>query len=217
MSRLEKLSEHVQDLTAHGIAVVETKMENGVCVMPRMDAEVGQAYLKKLLQTDVEQLLREMEHFRDLILQSSEIVKSDRGDGDGEGVRLSRYGTVEQFLHRWKLCFFDQEFCEENYPANVIITRMSNTFYSGNEEMEKLLSINTLYERYGLEKYRERWAKIEWKFLMNLRKEKELRKYHERCRAGREIINANRQGTNYEEEEYQRLFVDIFRNSDTKN
>lgn len=216
--RLEKLSEHVRDLKAHGIAVVETKMENGVCVMPRMDAEVGQVYLKKLLQTDVEQFLQEMDHFRDLILQSSEIVKPDRGDGEGVILRRGYLDMVplNSFYIDGNFVFYDQEFCEENYPANVIITRMINTFYSGNVEMERLLPINTLFERYGLEKYRERWAKMESKFLVDLRKEKELRKYHERCRADREIINANRQRMNYEEGEYQRLFVDIFRNADTK-
>lgn len=216
--QLEKLSEHARDLKENGIAVVETRMEKDVCVMPRIDAEVGQVYLKNLLQTDVEQFLREMDHFRDLILQSSETVKPDSGDGEGALLRKGYLDLVplNSFYMDGSFVFYDQEFCEENYPANAIITRMIHTFYSGNVEMEKILPMQVLFERYGLVKYRERWAKMESEFLVGLRKEKELREYHEFCRGDRESINANRQRMNYAEGEYRRLFVDIFRNADTR-
>lgn len=238
--RLEKLVEHGQDLAARGIPVVEARMEDGIYVMPYVEAEVGQVYLKRLLQTDREKFLQEMDRFRDLILQSSESAEVSGGSGkdsepaeaskeNGNGMEhhrqdqgvLLRRGYLDMvplnsFYIDGQFVFYDQEFCQENYPANAIIARMIATFYAGNVELLKILPINTLYERYGLTKNLDRWRRMEWDFLSDLRKEKELRRYHELYRRNGEIVNSNRQRMNYSDEAYQRLFVDIFRNADTR-
>lgn len=213
-ARLEKLAAHAKELKARGIPVVDTKLEGGICVMPQIQAEVGQVYLKKLLRTDKERFLQEMDHFRDLILQSADIVKPDQGDGEGAILRKGYVDMVplNSFYIDGEFVFYDQEFCEENYPANAVISRMVGTFYAGNVELMKILPVEELYERYGLTKYRERWQRMEGEFLRDLRKERELRIYHEACRGNTETIHANRQRMNFSTDEYQRLFVDIFRN-----
>ncbi len=213
-ARLEKLAAHAKELKERGIPVVDTKLEGGVCQMPLIQAEVGQVYLKKLLRTDRERFLQEMDHFRDLILRSSAIVESDQGDGEGTILRKGYVDMVplNSFYIDGEFVFYDQEFCEENYPANAIISRMVGTFYAGNVELMKILPVEELYERYGLTKYRERWQRMEGEFLRDLRKERELRIYHEACRGNVETIYANRQRMNFSTDEYQRLFVDIFRN-----
>lgn len=215
---LEKLVEHGLDLQRHGISVVDMKMENGACVMPYYKSEVGQIYLKRLLKTDKKKFLETLDHFRDLILQSSEIVKMDEGDGEGALLRKGYYDMVplNSFYENGTFVFYDQEFCREYFPANAIITRMITTFYAGNNELQKIISAEELFDRYGLTKKLDYWIKLEREFLAELRREKVLRNYHSSCRCNYELIHSNRQRLNYSVDEYQRRFVDIFHNLSTR-
>jgi cytidyltransferase-like protein len=217
-ARLEKMVEYREDLKAHGVPTVDAKMENGVYVMPYIDGETGHAYLKRLLLEDVDMFLKKFDQFRDLILQSSEIVKADSGDGEGAVLRRGYVDMVplNSFYLDGTFVFYDQEFCEENYLANAIITRMIATLYAGSVELLKKLPIETLFERYKLTKRLDHFQRMEWDFLEDLRNERELRKYHNACRRNGDVINFNRQRMNYSQEDYQRLFIDIFRNADTR-
>lgn len=218
LSRLETLVSHNLDLTAHGIRTIDGRVENGVYVMPYVDAEIGQVYLKRLLQTDLDAFMQEMDRFRDLILRSSEIVEPDIGDGMGAVLRRGYVDMVplNSFHMGDTFVFFDQEFCEENYPANAILIRMIGSFYSGNLELAKRLPAQVLYDRYGLARELERWHRMEWEFSEKLLNRKTLRGYHETCRRNQETVHENRQRINYSAGDYQRLFVDIFRDLDRK-
>lgn len=217
-ARLEKMLEYRNELAAHGISVVEAKLEDGVYIMPYVNAETGHAYLKRLLLEDVDAFLQKLDQFRNLILQSSEIVKEDKGDGEGAVLRRGYIDMVplNSFYLDGTFVFYDQEFCEENYPANALITRMIATLYAGSFELGKKLPIEILFERYHLIGKLDGFRKMEWDFLKDLRKEKELREYHDACRRNGEIIHSNRQRMNYSQEDYERLFIDIFRNADTR-
>lgn len=214
-ARLNELLEHNRDLSAHGIQVVDAKLEDGVYTMPYVNEEVGQAYLKRLSRTDPEKFLMELDHFRDLILRSSDIVKPDIGDGEGAILRRGYVDMVplNSFRQDGTFVFYDQEFCFENCPADLILYRVI-VCCAGNKELEAVLPISSLFERYNLTANLERLRKMDQDFIIGLRKEKELRVYHERYRRDLELIHANRQRVNYPEEDYQRLFVDIFRDMD---
>lgn len=215
---LKRLYDYGQELSSHGISVVEAKYEKDSYIMPYIKCEVGQLYLKRLLHTDREKFLRKMDEFRDLILRSSEIVQEDVGDGEGAILRKGYVDLVplNSFYMDNTFVFYDQEFCKDNYPANALIWRMIATFYAGNMEAQKLVPMNSLLERYDLNRKLEKWQRMEWDFLADLRQEKLLQKYHERYRRNYEAVNSNRQRLNYSTDEYQKLFVDIFRNVDTR-
>lgn len=216
--RLVQLNFNASQLKTRGVRVIDGKLEGESYVMPYESAESGQLYLKRLLHTDINQFLQKMDHFRDLILQSSEIVKEDCGDGNGA---ILRYGYMDlvplnSFYKDGTFVFFDQEFREEYYPANELIWRMVATFYAGDIEAYAIYPMDKLLERYDLQKKMSTWQEMEWDFLKTLRSEDELREYHKTVRADLDEISSNRQRMNYSAKEYQRLFVDIFYRADTR-
>ncbi|MCM1231018.1 MAG: adenylyltransferase/cytidyltransferase family protein [Ruminococcus flavefaciens] len=210
--KLVKLVENGEDLKAHGISVVDMRLEDGVCKMPYINAETGQLYLKKLLQTDKNMFLEKLDYFRNLILQSSEAVRIDKGDGEGVILRKGYLDLVplNSFYIDGEFVFFDQEFCENDYPANVLLYRMIVTLYGKDIELRRILPLEELYERYGINKYIVKWSKMAGDFFGKLLKKEELCIYNKKFKRDLEVINLNRQRINYSEMDYQRIFVDIF-------
>ncbi len=216
--RLEYFVEHGRDLERHGIAVVSAQIKNDTYVMPYVKGEVAQLYLKRLMRTDKRRFLQELDRFRDLILQSSDIVKEDIGDGEGAILRRGYLDMVplNSFYMDGTFMFYDQEFCEENYPANAIITRMITTLYSGNWELDKLIPMEELFARYHLSQNMSRWLEMERMFLSGLLNAEQLRIYYGEHRIGDEGINSNRQRINCSDAEYRKIFIDIFKGVDTR-
>lgn len=214
---LKRLFSHSQELKAHGIQVVEGKLERDSYIMPYMKCESGLLYLKKLARTDKEKFLQKMDLFRDLIFQSSEIKKPDQGDGQGAILEKGYLDMVplNSFYKDGTFVFYDQEFSEENYPANVLLYRMISALYAGDLEMCKIIPMEILLERYDLKRELEKWRRMEWEFLAELCQLKKLRIYHEKCRGDYGAIFSNRQRLNYSLEDYQKLFIDIFQDADT--
>ncbi len=216
--KLNLLHKHAQELEERGLCVVQSVVEHEVLKMPYIKAKTGQEYLRELLRTDVDMFFQELDHFRDTILQSSEIAEADKGDGNGARLAKGYFDLVplNSFYIDGKYVFFDQEFCIENYPANVLIWRMINSFYFGDVEAAKILPMDVLLERYDLQRKRQVWIELEHKFFRKLRNEEELCGYHQKYRRDLNLIHSNRQRLNYSADEYQRLFVDIFKNADTR-
>ncbi len=216
--RLACFIEHARDLKNHGIAVVDAQIKNDTYVMPYVKGEVAQLYLKRLIRTDINRFFQELDYFRDLILQSSDIVKEDMGDGEGAILRRGYLDMVplNSFHLNGTFVFYDQEFCEENYPANAIIARMITTLYSGNWELDKIMPIEELFSRYHLTKNLTHWLEMERIFLSNLVNAEKLRIYYGRHRIGDESIHSNSQRINCSESEYRKIFIDIFKDTDNR-
>lgn len=112
--------------------------------------------------------------------------------------------------------FYDQEFCEENYPANAIIARMITTLYSGNWELDKIIPMETLFARYHLTQKLSKWLEMERRFLSGLLNAEKLRLYYGKHRIGDESIYSNSQRMNCSDAEYRKLFIDIFNDIDNR-
>lgn len=110
--------------------------------------------------------------------------------------------------------FYDQELYVENLPAKVILKRTIDFIYRGNTQLEMILPLNQVLERYRLVEYMELWATFTWHFLNDLRNDTELSGYHNMYRRDVGVIHSNRQRMNYSSDEYERIFRDIFRGTE---
>lgn len=120
------------------------------------------------------------------------------------------------FLVNGEYVFFDQELYVEDLPAKAILQRNIDLLYYGDGRIENLLPRKQLLERYQLERCREIYYAHIRHFLTRLRNDDVLSEYHRMHRRNNEITHSNRQRMNYSADEFQRLFVDIFKNADNK-
>jgi cytidyltransferase-like protein len=178
-------------------------------------------YFRRIIRIDVDKFVSEMDHFRDIILKSSDIVSPDRGDGDGA---VLRYGYLDMVpLNSFRMgddfVFFDQEFRRENYPANELIWRMVATYYAGDWAADSIYPRDRLLERYDLKRNEDKWYDMEWDFLNSLRNEAILDDYHKNTRMDKTYMFKNRERMSvpaYEALDYKQKYYDIFYNINGK-
>ncbi len=130
--------------------------------------------------------------------------------------KIMRKGFVDLvllncFVVDGEFVFYDQEFTVENLPAYTILWRSIHMIYMGDNLAAQILPMPDLCTMMGLGKYEDFYASFSHDFIGKLRNWKELRLYHSEHVADYNVINANRQRMNYTQEDYQRLFVDIFK------
>lgn len=107
--------------------------------------------------------------------------------------------------------FFDQEFYVENFPANVILVRTIDIIYRDRYDLELAYPREELLQYYHLSAHVKTWRRYSRKFLEKLRNEKELSIYHRVHRRDERMVAANRLRMNYSQEEYDKLFTNIFK------
>ncbi len=225
-NRLNEMLVHDQALRKNGVPVVESRIEQGKYVMPFVNAETAQIYLQNLLRQDKKAFLKEMDHFRDLILAASECYEGCYSGEKNPELRnrktlLQKHCYFDMVPHNCfyvdgDFLFYDQEFVLDDYPVNVVLTRMVDSVCAGYADLNAIIPISELYQRYGLLEEKDCWQKLASDFLCKLRKEKELGLYHSKVRKDPAVVEMNRRRMNYTEAEYQKLFVRIFDDADEK-
>lgn len=126
-------------------------------------------------------------------------------------VSLNCFHTEKGFV------FFDQEFYIENFPANTILIRTIDLIYKDNYDLEKIYPRGELLKHFSLYEYQRTWREKSDEFIKQLRKERELSEYHRRCRKDYRRTIANRHRMDYSQEEYERLFINIFKGTENKS
>ena len=213
MKRLNEICKNNKMLNGRGIKTVNGEVKDGRYVMPYVKEKTVQVYLQELIKNDPDAFIKRLDEFVSLILQSSVHISEDKGDGEGvmlehafpDMMPLNCFYTEDGFV------FFDQEFCFDSYPANTVIYRAVSCLGAaiiadGHLDYREVLS------RYGLVENEEKWQREQWQFIEALRNEKELRSYFEKVRHDGSGLYANRLRMNFQAGEYQKHFVNVFKN-----
>ncbi len=244
--RIRTLSENAEYLRRHAVPLAEGKPEGDTYVMPYIEGQIATDYFREMLRSDKAAFIRELEQFRQIILDSSEHVpyeevnwtefeprwenrkKDDpnlnqwhnRAFGTAEerkniGVILKR-GYIDlvclNCFHTDKgFVFFDQEFYLENFPLNAIFNRTIDLIYEGALDLEGILPRGEVMKHFRILEYLHTWREKSNVFIEKLRNEKELSEYHRLHRRDDRTMTANRHRMDYSQEEYERLFTNIFK------
>lgn len=112
--------------------------------------------------------------------------------------------------------FFDQEFYIDDFPANAIFIRTVDFVYRDCWEMEQILPKEEVLEYFHLKEHQVMFRKIQYKFLSELRHEAELANYNIRTRKEHRVISKNRFRMDFAQDEYDRLFENIFKDVESK-
>lgn len=209
---IQNLSNHCEELRNRGIATLPGEIRDGVFEMPYVQAELGNVRLRRLLQENVSQFLCELDAFIELARNSSEIEVHDM---DGEQVACFKKGYIDlvplnSFYIDNQYCIFDQEFVIEGLPVNALITRIIDVIYTEDKRLMQLYPMEKLWEKYGLDKTIDKWREYNWQFMSVLLNKRKLNVFHEQTKTDATIIHSNRQRLNYTQDEYRKLFIDIF-------
>lgn len=146
---IREMAQNLEYLKQRGLPVVDGRWEGTTYTMPFLSGPTGDVYLRGLLFQDQELFIREMDHFRDLICASSEIVLGNGGEavflkGFCDLVPLNTIYTGGNFV------IIDQEYMMDNCPVDYVVFRFVNIVYADDEKLEALLPKTFFFQRYGL-------------------------------------------------------------------
>ncbi len=149
-----------------------------------------------------------------------ELANGSNEDRSNIGVILKRgyidMASLNCFHTEEGFRFFDQEFYIDNFPANAILIRTIDFIYRDTQEMECLLPREELLKELHLFEHQNTWRRKGNLFLEALRNEKQLLEYHRICRRDARVVQVNRHRMDYTQEEYDKLFQNIFKGIDNK-
>lgn len=232
--KLRTLLDHAVELNVRGLHTVPAEIIDGRYVMPYMTAIGGVAYYKELAKKGREAFLAGLDHFRDVLLRSSEEIDFDPEGSFGEDpvsgkpLRFRRTGTVlkngyldlmplNAFAINDEFYFYDQEFVAENYPAKAILMRAIGVIYSPGKMITNTVSYEEVLERYDLKTDESNWYRLGSRFTQDLRHETELYRFMSSHLHDSSSVSTNRERISFSVPEYQRLFVELFRGLEGKD
>lgn len=232
MAKLKAMQDNLEELRARGIRVVDSYIDGNRFIMPYIDLPVAMIELKEVAKQNKDEFIKSMDALYELILQSSEhtttISEKDKASANGRdlGPILSKgyidmvalncfYDSTRQ-NPKERFIFYDQEFFWENCPAKAILYRSIIIIYdSTDKEFEKLVPKEQLFERYGLTECMDIWPRMSSRFTDTLRNVDILEPYFRKKRCNARTTYTNREKINYSAKDYQRIFIDIFKELDT--
>ncbi|MBD8497957.1 class I SAM-dependent methyltransferase [Paenibacillus arenosi] len=158
---VQHIYSNLMELQTRGIHIVPHKLENNKLVMPYVECESLEAYLKKIIRQDKGKFIALFDKLYACILKSSDWVDTEANFFyDSRNPELE-YGPILQkayidlipnncFYCDGELVFFDQEFVKENYPAAFIMFRAIKYMYLFIPNADDSIPLEDMKIRYRL-------------------------------------------------------------------
>ncbi len=177
---IQQLMKNTRELSRRGIPTLEMKEKDGRAVMRYVKEPSFSSYLREVVKSDRDVFLGGLDKLRDSILQSAEHVPPERNvmlelaPDEDWGVILEKAYLemipVNSFWSEGEILFYDQEFTKENCPADYVMFRALKDIYHLSPEINVMLPLDAMKERYGLTATWEYFAQEEERFQTELRR-----------------------------------------------
>ena len=201
------LVEHLQDLKAHKIPVIDQTLKaDGSIEMPVIYALTLSDYLKCEMNENIEHFDAILDRLYQYILSSSEYALQEENQllkqiPQGNSSDLS-WGPILKrayieliplncFFDNDTFLFFDQEFVRENYPANFIMFRAIHYIYCFTPNAEQIRPKQYLLDKYGITDTYDIFFEEEMCFLDKVRNHKIYSQFYKWANVNNQVIQAN--------------------------
>jgi len=219
IDNLVKLNNNMHYLMERDIKVLLGTLINDVYSMDYVEADIANVYFKDVLKTDKDIFLQELDKYVEIVMKSSDIVLCNV---KGQMEECFVKGFIDMiplnaFYNNGQFIFFDQEYIIDNLPVKALLTRIINVIYSVDAEMESIYSKENVFARYGLSARKDLWEQYSYRFMEDLLNESKLSVFNENNKRNDSIVHTNRERLNYTPDSYNRIFVDIFSDCESKD
>ncbi len=160
MNALRAMHANHEALRARGISVVPQELREDGVHMPEIRTETLLAYIgRKAEEKDKGALITVFDRMYDNVLKSGDTVNSTADvwkDVQDPGVILDRAYIdmipYNAFCDGEDIMYYDQEFVREDCPAKYVLFRALRYTYIHLPQLEKLITLEEMKVRYGLDK-----------------------------------------------------------------
>lgn len=175
--------ENIQFLAQRGVNIVPHSFKDDIIVMPYINESPLSEKIKEIALKGPEEFIAIFDLLYENILCSAEHVNVKLNNLSAAGLE-SEVGVILEkafidmipfncFYVDKKCVYFDQEFVRDYYPAKYVLFRAVMYTYLHNPSIEKMVSINELKKRYGLDKLWDIFKEEERKFVSENRNRKQ--------------------------------------------
>lgn len=112
--------------------------------------------------------------------------------------------------------YFDQEFYIPHFPSKAILLRTIEVVYSGWKEGGQILPLQQVLDHFNLSTHAEMFRLQMSKYLLDFINDNELKVYYGKVKTDYSTLTNNRFRMDYPQEEYEKLFTDIFKDAGGK-
>lgn len=223
---IKTLIENMECLSHRGIATIElVQQTTGKCdgkelvgvQMKCIDAPLALEYLQNLLYEDKEAFKEAVCKFMDTVLRSGDINQAEKSEL-GAIYKHAYFDLVpiNCFVIDGEYVFFDQEYAIENYPVNVVLTRVLDFIYMGGKRTEEILPMSYFTEKYNLIDKLQIYRTMSASYLDKLKHSTELLAFHGAHKTDTRTMNVNRQKMQYDIRTYTSLFINYLKDIEDK-